>query len=242
MPVLKRENGDGESKNPAARRAGRNRYYRHSKLSEYTFLKVLRGFADDLTARQCAAGMRVSEKTVRGIFMALRRALLSATLSHPYRFGGAGFFLFRDAALSERGKRILEAVAQSEIFRAHRERHCPRLSVVGDGKHYLFEVTVRIFCNIAVRKDPEHLYPPDTRTAIAQMQSIADWIRQTRDSEGFYEKYGHVVARFGKAVEAMSPILERDELRTLQTKSAPHQYPNRILYEHLRRYLRKNPL
>ena len=242
MPDKTRKRRAAVSKHRGSPPPRKNRYYRRSKLSEYSFLRILEGFAEDRTVAECADGMRVSEKTVRAVFMALRRKLVPATLTEPYQFGGTGFFLFQGGRLSERGKAVLKSVAESEIFHTHMTRHCPRLADPRDGKSYLFEVAVRLFCNIALQKTAEHLYPAETRSAAAQMQGIALWISENRETERFHEKHGQLVARFGKVVDAMPVLLELEELQALRSKSAAHRYPAHILKDELRRYLLRDPL
>ena len=242
MADRKRKNQETESKKRTPRRAPQNRYYRRSKLSEYSVLKVLRGFADDLTARECAAGMRVSEKTVRGLYTAFRRKLLAAILVHPYQFGGAGFYLFRHGKFSPHGPHILEAVGESEIFRTALKRHRLRPPSEDEAKLFLFEITIRVFCHIALRKSPEHLYDPQTREAAEMMRQIAGWIRENRDTDGFFETYGDLVARFGNVVKGMTALVNMELLHALKTKSAEHHYPGTVLYDDLRRYLLEDPL
>ena len=52
-----------------------NRYYRHARISEHVFRRVLRCFALDLTASETAALTGLSVRTTNTLFLKLRRRL-----------------------------------------------------------------------------------------------------------------------------------------------------------------------
>ena len=139
------------------------------------------------TANDAADGKRISEKTFRATYWKFREALLLAVISEPWSFGRAGHFLFHDRRLTRTGKAFLENVSRSDLFADHMKRHCPRLKSLRQRRLVLFEVVIRVFCNISVPK-------------------------------------------------------EATALMSLRTQSGEHLYPGNVLYEHLRRYLLKNPL
>lgn len=236
----KRRRGDSKSRTP--KRARKNRYHRGAKASEYTTLKILRGFAFDKTVQDLSAEMVPSEKTLRDIYMRLRLKLVAATLARPTDFGGAGLFMFRDRKLSNTGRQFLEAVRESGIYRMHMKRHAPRLSSPRDEKRFAFEVSVRVFCNIALDKEPASLYPPETREAVAGMREIAGWISDNREAIAAHDAYRQILDRFEKVVAQMGRLIEMEELLTLKTRSAEHHFPSSVLYDHLRRYLLTDPL
>jgi transposase len=57
------------------RHQAKNRYYRHSRISEELFLGVLFGFTQDLTATECASQTGISVRSVNSIYLKLRRWL-----------------------------------------------------------------------------------------------------------------------------------------------------------------------
>lgn len=220
----------------------RNRYHRRAKLSEYKFLQVLQGFCDDIPAADLVHKTRVSEKTIRSTYKALRGQLYFATQSDRYGFGGAGFFLFLDGNLRERGRHFIEKVSQRKIFLNHMRRHGPRSRSPTDATDFLFEVTVRMFCNISMQKDHATLYPQETRKALETIREIVQWIRENQETEGFFVKYASLLKDFEKIVTSMPKLLEMEELQALKTKSVAHRFPSNVMYEDLRLYLLKNPL
>jgi|TARA_B110000902_G_scaffold238126_1_gene285741 hypothetical protein len=56
-----------------SRHQAKNRYYRHSRISEELFLGVLFGFTQDLTATECASQTGISIRSVNSIYLKLRR-------------------------------------------------------------------------------------------------------------------------------------------------------------------------
>ncbi len=229
-------------KNRVSKTRIRNRYHRRAKLSEYKFLQVLQGFCDDIPAANLTLKTRISEKTIRATYKALRGQLYFATQGDRYGFGGAGFFLFLGGNLRERGRQFIEEVSQRQIFLDHMRRHGPRTRKPTDATDFLFEVTVRMFCNIGMQKDLATLYPKETREALSTIREIAQWIRENQEIEGFSTKYASLLEGFEKIVTNMPKLLEMEELLALKTKSVAHRFPSNVMYEDLRRYLLKNPL
>ncbi len=58
-----------------SRHQAKNRYYRHSRISEELFLHVLEEFCRDLTATECANITGISVRSVNSIYLKLRRWL-----------------------------------------------------------------------------------------------------------------------------------------------------------------------
>ncbi|MFN3224730.1 MAG: hypothetical protein ACE360_00575 [Hyphomicrobiales bacterium] len=220
----------------------KNRYARNSKLSEYRFLKVLKGFADDNPAKEVAASSRISEKTIRAIFAELRTKLIEATLAKPFAFGGAGHFLLRNGRVGRRGRAFFEAIYESDIYQEHIRRHAPRLKNNTEMQGLIYEVTVRLFCHISMQRDALITFPDETTAALHEMRDIAAWIRGGMKTEGFAEKYADVIARFGKITEQMETLLENEQLLSLRSQSTEHRFANDLLYSDLRRFLLKSPL
>lgn len=220
----------------------RNRYHRKAKLSEYKFLQVLRGFCEDIPAAELMVKTRISEKTIRKTYKSLRIELIQAVLDDIHGFGGTGFFMFRDNELQERGRHFLEVMTTNQIFKEHLRQHGPRTKKPSDVSELLFEVTVKMFCNISMKKNVATLYPPKTREAIISIRDIANWIRENRDTEGFFERYSTFLERFNVVLANMPKLLVQEELQALRFKSVAHRFPSSVLYDDFRRFLSKNPL
>ncbi|WOF72766.1 hypothetical protein QMT40_000388 [Parvibaculaceae bacterium PLY_AMNH_Bact1] len=220
----------------------RNRYYKGAKLSEYRFLKVLRAFADGDSVRQVSGRTGISERAIRDLFAKFRVKLMEATIHDREAFGGAGMYLYRNGRVSERGRSILESVRNGPNFEAHRTRHALRFRTSKDAAPHVFEMTVRIFCSIHIPKTPEVLYPEKTREALSQLTEIGAFIRTHADNEVFMEKYSDVTERFMTLSANFRKLLDKEELLSLRDKSDMHSHPDNLLYDHLRRYLLRNPL
>ncbi|WP_420722475.1 hypothetical protein [Hwanghaeella sp. LZ110] len=237
-----KKNALHKSKKRAAKKPPRNRFHRHSKLSEYKFLQVLEAFSEDKPAALAASETRISVKTVRTIYSGFRDRLIAATISDPYEFGGAGRFLLDGGKLGDRGRRFLAELARSETYAAHVRRHDFRLKKGERFTDELFECAVRAFCTLAMHGQPEDHYPPKTVEAILIFREIADWIAANRDQAGFLEQQASFLSRFDAIVEQMPRLLEKEDLLALRTHSKLHRFPENILLTGLRHYLLKDPL
>jgi hypothetical protein len=220
----------------------RNRYHRRAKLSEYKFLQVLQGFADDLPIDDAAKRTRISSKTVRALYRGLREKLIAAALHDPFAFGGAGRFLIDNGRLGDRGRRFLEELAKTETYDRHLQRHAPRIGGKANASVELFECAVRSFCTMSMRNKPEEYYPPETLQALQTFHEIAAWIAENRKSAEFLEERAQLLSRFVKITDQLPRLLEKEDLLALKSHARPHRYPGNVLYEDLRRYLLRDPL
>jgi len=224
----------------------RNRYMRGAKISEYRFLKLLRGFADDQTAQETAWQVKLSEKRTREIYDVLRDKLMRAVLEQPFAFGWAGYFLFDGLEISTRGAAIFDAVSESDIFKSALIRHAPRAGLTGDVSdrfsQVLMEVTVRVFCALAMRKDNDTLYSEEMHDAFAKLQLVAIYIHQHKQQPDDPELFRAVTDSFEAIMCDFPKVLAEDELKALVQGHRPHRYPQEVLYTDLRRYLLDNPL
>ena len=189
-----------------------------------------------------AAEMRVSEKTIRNIYMRFRHKLVTATIANPMDLGGTGLFLFHGRQLSQTGHMFVKEVARSEIYAAHIRRHAPRIANRPDRKYHLFEVCVRIFCHISVDMRTEHIHAPETLAALDAVLELAESIRDKREDLVSYTNHGMIVTRSGALAEHMVRRIDMDRLNHLAASSNEHHYPETVLYDHLRRYIRNDPL
>ena len=222
--------------------AAKNRYARRSKLSEYQFLRVLRAFADNLTVKEASAQIRVSERSIRTLYRHLRAHLIAATLLEPFRFGGAGFYLFDQGRISRRGREMMRVVYTNENYRRHKQRHAPRWRKGRSEHDLVIEMVVRLYCSLHMEKTPENLYPDDTRAALAQLRDIGSWIRDNQDMPSFVEEHAATLKRFREVSANMMNLLEREALLSLTKNAAFHRFPASVLFEDLKASLKARPL
>jgi len=63
----------------------KNRYYKHSRISEAKFRQVVRGFALDLTATETAELSAISVRSINSIYLKIRQRLVDySELKSPY--------------------------------------------------------------------------------------------------------------------------------------------------------------
>ena len=231
----------------AGNRSPRNRYMRSSKLSEYKFLRVLRGFADELTIKELSEETRISERSIRSLFGRLRRAVLEAAMAEPKSFGWAGYFLFDGDAFSERGHHMIDVVSGSDVFRRFLNHHEFRLGLTTDEvddnfAYILAEATIRIFCMLSMNKDNETLYSDEMQEAYAGLQLVALYIAQHQSQPDDPSLFRAALSSFERVVTDFPRALAQDEFRSLVQGFKLHRYPNDLFYDDLRRYLLKYPL
>ncbi len=242
MPVKKRKLSPQNQSKPAAKPRLKNRYMRNSKLSEYKFLQILRGFADKQTSKELAATSRVSEKTIRGLFKTLRNHMIMAVIANPYDFGKAGYFLLEKGIVSHQGCAFLESVITSDIFKQYSKTHAPRTKDLGKLNILVFDATIRVFCHIALEKNILITYSETTTKAIMEWKYIQAWLNQGANIEGFQKKYVAVFQRFNVLTQQMKILMQHEQLLSLKNHSKEHFYACDVLYNDLRRYLLKYPL
>ena len=234
MPASKRKTG--KASGPS------NRYHRGSKLSEYKFLKLLRGFCDQTTPKELSTTLRVSEKTIRARYMDLRKRLMLATRIEPFAFGGAGFFLFQGNELSERGRTFLKEISTSEQFLRHIKRQAPRLAGSPDHNLYLFEATVRFFCNMQMGKTEDTLYPEETREHLHRLREIAELVQEIEETPEIQGRFNATLEHYERVEKQFSKLIDREELLSLAKKSKIHRYPSAVFHDDLRRHIVRHPL
>lgn len=227
-------------------RQQRNRYMRHAKISEYRFLKVLRGFVDEKTVQDTAASAKLSEKRTRELYDELRGKLMRAVMLQPFEFGWAGYFLFDNLALSTRGQHIIDVIAASNLMRGALNRHAPRSGVTVEPSQrfseLVFEVTVRVFCALSMRKDNETLYSDDIHEAYEKLQMIALYIQQQKDNPDDPEQYVAIALSFRAIMKDFPVLLAQEEFKSLVEGYDRHHFPNELLFNDLKRYLLADPI
>lgn len=229
-----------------AKSAPKNRYMRGAKISEYMFLKVLRGFSNEQTTQETALLTNLSEKRVRELYDALRGNLMRAAMLHPFEFGWAGHFLFDELTLSLRGQHIIDVVAASDFMRVALNRHAPRAGLTTIPKQrfseLLFEVAVRMFCGLSMNKETDSLYSDEIQDAYAKLQFIASYIHEHKESPDDPETYNAIAQSFELIMRDFPILLAQEEFKSHVEGYKWHRFSTELFYNDLRRYLLKNPI
>ena len=224
----------------------KNRYQRFSKISEYKFLRVLRSFADDLTAKEASEKVRVSEKTIRKLYDELRDKLLRASLMEPDSFGSAGHFLYENQEVSSRGRHMMDTVTDSDLFARTMKRHAPRVGAIDapDSRYNMIalEVAVRVYSKVDPPRDIEKLYAPEVQRLLFNVGVTERFLKDQADNPDDPEYYASVAAKYAKVKKRIPALLAKEEFLTLGKNYKYHQFSNNLLYDDLRKFLLKEPL
>ena len=215
---------------------------RNAKLTEYKFLHILRGFADEKTPKELAATAKVSEKTIRALYKALRKKLVIATVHMPDQFGLAGYFLFEEGKVARRGKAYLEAVIRSEFFKRYSEQQAPRRKDISKLEDILFDVGIRAFCRISQKNDLKITYSDHAQATIKNWKFLASWFQNKEDDQVFLDQNAALYAQYQQTSKNMQDFIRLEQLVSVLNQSTVHRYANNVLYRDLRKFLLKSPL
>lgn len=152
----------------ARKGALKNRYYAGAKLSEHKFLRILLGFSEGLSIATLERTTRVSGKTIRTTYRALRQRLPQAAEMEPDRFGGAGRLLSHNALST-----LLHAVRRSRYYLHHRRRQAPRLTCPDEALEHVNEIAVRLMCALDLRETGLHEDEKAVREIILRLADAA---------------------------------------------------------------------
>lgn len=236
--VLKKKNPEA-AKQPKPR--PKNRYMRNAKLSEYRFLKILRGFAYGLPPKAVAEESGISEKTIRATFDALRLKVREAAMSGKDIFGFGSRYLFEDGQLTEKGTVFLESVAKSRLFKSYMAEHAPRLKDDATRELYVFDLGMRIFAGLIVAEDEFMSLSPEMERALGLLDAMKIWIEDRQDTPGFNEEHSETITRYRHLSRMAEIVVEQNQIIALR-QSGQHSYPGRYFYEDLKRYLLKESI
>lgn len=219
----------------------RNRYVRNAKLSEYKFLKLLRGFAVGAGPKSLAKDTGISEKTIRATYGQLRQKVGEAIMSGQPLFGIGARYFFERGELTEKGRIFMEAVAQSSIFRAYKSVHAPRMTDQ-EGLHALtVDLAMRIFSGLVVADEEFTSLTPGLRRAFEQLIVVKIWIEENEGKPGFIEEHGDTITRHQSLMRMALIVQEQREIIALR-QSPKHRYANDQFYNDLRRFLLASPM
>ena len=141
-----------------------NRYYRHSRLSESVFRRLVRSFAEDKTAAETAREVNLDRKSVTNIFLRIRRRLLEASVKNRPQLTLSGFKV------------------EEPYFVAESEAECRRYAA-----QYQSRVLVVVFESGLVRAD---LIYAESERVFDKIKNLPDLKHQRVDDFGFYDVIG----------------------------------------------------
>ena len=218
----------------------KNRYMRGSKLSEYKFLQILKGFAYALSPKNAAAETGISEKTVRSIYAALRHKVMEAAKSGKPIFGLGSDYLYKDGELTEKGASFLDAVARSQHFKNYLSDHAPRLGA-HDEQEYVFDLGMRIFTGLVVADEEFYSVSEGLQRSLILLAAMQSWIDANKDEPGFVEQNKETIERHASLSRLASMVEEQRQIIALR-KSSEHRYAADRYYQDLRKHLLKSPI
>lgn len=214
---------------------------RGAKLSEYRFLKILRGFAYGDAPKIVASETGISEKTVRASYDALRRKVREAAQSGKDTFGFGSRYLFENGALTERGMVFLESVSQSKLLESYLADQAPRLTDETVRDLYVFDLGMRVFAGLVVADEAFTVASPGLRRALDLLDAMKIWIEDRQETPGFFDDHKDTLQRYRHLRRLSDIVVEQGQIIALR-RSRRHSSPGRYFYEDLRRYLLKNPI
>lgn len=215
---------------------------RNAKLTEYKFLHILRGFADEKTPKELAATAKVSEKTIRALYKALRNQMIIAAVNQPGQFGLAGYFLFDESKISRRALSYLDAVVKSPFFDRYSKLHAPRRKNIDQREDIIFDVGIRAFCRIAQSKDLKITYSEHAKATFKNWKFLAAWFENREHDQAFLEEHAALYEDYQQTSKKINDFLRLEQLVSVLQQSTVHRFANNVLYRDLRSYLLKKPL
>lgn len=215
---------------------------RNAKLSEYKFLHILRGFADEKTPKELAVTAKVSEKTIRALYKAFRDHMIMAVIANPYDFGKAGYYLLDGAKVGKRGREFFKTVMESDDFKEYSRLQAPRTKELKPRQDLIFDATVRVFCRISLKREGVKSFTEKTTESIEMWKEISTWLEQGKNDPAFHEKYIGIYQKYNELSLRLKTLIQLEQLVALKTQSKHHHYANNVLYNDLRRFLLKTPL
>lgn len=221
-----------------------NRYVLGAKLSEYRFLKILKGFAEAKPVKELNAESGISEKTIRDTYWELRRKLYAAVRTDKTSFNNAGRYLFPFGKIERQGTLLMEAVADSGAFADLIDRQYPgnRTPTEEQVGLLVFEMGIRVLCKspsmrrkLAEASAPVVQCQRELEILIAEIERVQTDLAK-RWTEGYLK------------IELEHKLIEFELLKlqqNLEAITADHRVsidPSHMIFTQLRSFLAKNPI
>jgi len=122
---------------------GKNRYFKRSKISEARFRQIVRHFALDLTATECAALTGVSVRSVNDIYLRIRRRMSQWCLERSPLAGELEADESYFGARRVRGKRGRGAYGKTIVFGLLKRGDCVYTEIVPNASKATLQAIIR---------------------------------------------------------------------------------------------------
>jgi len=122
---------------------GKNRYFKRSKISEAKFRQIVRHFALDLTATECAALTGVSVRSVNDIYLRIRRRMNQWCLERSPLTGDLEADESYFGARRVRGKRGRGAYGKTIVFGLLKRGDCVYTEIVPNASKATLQAIIR---------------------------------------------------------------------------------------------------
>lgn len=234
----------GPKPKPKAKPRPKNRYQRHSKLSEAKFLEILKGFSELTVSNQIASKTRISEKTVRELNWKLRFRMMDAIMNDRNVFQGIRRYLFDGGTLLPRGKAFLEDAGAVDPMKLYSMLH--RL----DGRrlterHYsalMIENAVRAYCRMAGQPYGLFEMSDELKNTYKIIRDTADGLAKTEVTAENMQEYSALAAENERLLREAEEVLDTEQRIAVADAHRSYISPNQIIFNDLRKSFTKNPL
>lgn len=223
----------------------RNRLMTYSKMSEATFLAILKGFADQQTVPQIASKTGVSERSVRDIVWKLRKRMYEMVMFDPHAFRGINLYIAHEGKPLPRGEALIKKCASEQMVDAFMKHHGMRRRNFDHAKYTLIAIENAVRSYARMAGDPLELLEPSEEVIKARGLAKHGWQVLADDSDQSPERRAEAVQLSRDAEE-----LERlaDEVRMLEGGVAvskairPYAHASGVIFRDMKQYLIQHPL
>ncbi len=217
----------------------------YSKMSEATFLAMLKGFADQQTVQQIASKTDVSERSVRDIVWKLRQCMYDMVMFDPHAFRGINLYIAHEGKPLPRGEALIRKCSSQQMVDAFMKHHGMRRRNFDHAKYTLIAIENAVRSYARMAGDPLELLEPSGEVMKARelardgMQVLANDSDPSPESREEAER----ISRDAQELEKLA-----DEVRTLEGGVAvskairPYSNANNVIFRDMKRYLIQHPL
>lgn len=223
----------------------RNRFMTYSKMSEATFLAILKGFADQQTVPQIASKTDVSERSVRDIVWKLRQLMYEMVMFDPHAFRGINLYIAHEGKPLPRGEALIKKCSSQQMVDAFMKHHGMRRRNFDHAKYTLIAIENAVRSYARMAGDPLELLEPSEEVLNARGLAKHGLQVLAEDSDPSTESLEEAV-QLGQDAEELERLA--DEVRTLEGGVAvskairPYASANSVIFRDMKRYLVQHPL
>ncbi|WP_342075601.1 hypothetical protein [Yoonia sp. SS1-5] len=234
----------GPKPKPKPKPRPKNRYQRHSKLSESKFLEVLKGFSELTVSNQIASKTRISEKTVRELTWKIRFRMMDDIMNNRNIFQGIRRYLFDGGKILPRGQRLLDDAGAVDPMILYTMLH--RL----DGRrlterHYsalVIENAVRAYCRMAGQPYGLFEMSDELKNTYKIIKDSAEGLAKAEVTAENMQEYEALVAENARLLKDAEEVLDLEQRMAVADAHRSYVSPNQVIYNDLRKSLVKKPL